>query len=231
MTPGSIAPGRVPMQSPSSAVNPSVLSTLFPSFIAQRLAPLPRCATITRPCAISGATVGRTDAMYSVREPVESVALHAAATEIARQRHDLGDRRLAAMKARVETGDLRHARQSLGHGIDCGEVVRLMERRERHQGAEVRQDLRRDDRRPRVLARRRGRRDGRRRARGRRRRSASEARRQAHRRPRVRPRSCSKRSSARRAPAPSLAENRGDDPMPSIWPRTSTFQAVASDRR
>ena len=33
--------------------------------IAHRLAPLPRCATITRPVAISGAAVGRTDAMYS----------------------------------------------------------------------------------------------------------------------------------------------------------------------
>ncbi len=57
------------MQSPSSAVNPSVLSTLFRSRIAHRLAPLPRCATMTRPCAISGATSGRTDAMYSYERP------------------------------------------------------------------------------------------------------------------------------------------------------------------
>ena len=65
MTPGSSAPGRVPMHSPSSAVKPSVLSTLLPSFSAHRLAPLPRCATITRPSAISGATSGSTEAMYS----------------------------------------------------------------------------------------------------------------------------------------------------------------------
>ena len=57
------------MQSPSSAVKPSVLSTLLPSRIAHRLAPLPRCATITRPLAISGATAGNADAMYSYDSP------------------------------------------------------------------------------------------------------------------------------------------------------------------
>ena len=69
ITPGSTAPGRVPMQMPSSAVNPSVLSTLVRFLIAHRLAPLPRCATMTRPPAISGATSGRTDAMYSYDRP------------------------------------------------------------------------------------------------------------------------------------------------------------------
>ena len=68
-TPGSSAPGRVPMQSPSSAVKPRVLSTLLPSRMAQRLAPLPRCATMTRPCAISGATWGNAPAMYSYERP------------------------------------------------------------------------------------------------------------------------------------------------------------------
>ena len=57
------------MQRPSSAVKPSVLSTLFRAFSAQRLAPLPRWATITRPSAISGATSGSTDAMYSYESP------------------------------------------------------------------------------------------------------------------------------------------------------------------
>jgi hypothetical protein len=57
------------MQSPSSAVKPSVLSTLRRFLIAHRLAPLPRCATITRPPAISGAASGKTDAMYSYESP------------------------------------------------------------------------------------------------------------------------------------------------------------------
>ena len=63
--PGSIAPGRVPMHRPSTAVKLIVVSTLFRLLRAQRLAPLPRCATMTRPSAISGATSGRTAAMYS----------------------------------------------------------------------------------------------------------------------------------------------------------------------
>ena len=50
-------------------MKPSVLSTLLPFFIAHRLAPLPRCATMTRPSAISGATSGSTDAMYSYDRP------------------------------------------------------------------------------------------------------------------------------------------------------------------
>ena len=62
-------PGRVPMHKPSSAVKPSVLSRLLPFFIAHMLAPLPRCATMTRPWAISGATDGSTDAMYSYESP------------------------------------------------------------------------------------------------------------------------------------------------------------------
>ena len=50
---------------PSSAVKPIVLSTLRPPWMAHMDAPLPRCATITRPLAISGATFGRVFAMYS----------------------------------------------------------------------------------------------------------------------------------------------------------------------
>ncbi len=38
---------------------------LLPLRSAHRLAPLPRWATITRPRAISGATSGSTEAMYS----------------------------------------------------------------------------------------------------------------------------------------------------------------------
>ena len=45
--------GRVPIASPSSAVKPMVLSTLFPPLIAHIEAPLPRWATMTRPPAIS----------------------------------------------------------------------------------------------------------------------------------------------------------------------------------
>ena len=43
-------------------VTPEVIDALH---ALEPLAPLPRCATITRPLAISGAFSGRTDAMYS----------------------------------------------------------------------------------------------------------------------------------------------------------------------
>ena len=42
---------------------------LLPPRNAQRLAPLPRCATITRPWATSGAISGSTEAMYSYDRP------------------------------------------------------------------------------------------------------------------------------------------------------------------
>ena len=66
---GIIEPGLVPMQSPSRAVKPNVLSTLLPFFSAQRLAPLPRWAMMTRPFAISGAIFGSVLAMYSQEMP------------------------------------------------------------------------------------------------------------------------------------------------------------------
>ena len=46
-----------------------VLSTLRPPFNAHIEAPLPRCATITRPAVISGATFGNVLAMYSYERP------------------------------------------------------------------------------------------------------------------------------------------------------------------
>ena len=46
-----------------------VLSTLRPPFSAHMEAPLPRCATITRPFAISGAICGKVFAIYSYERP------------------------------------------------------------------------------------------------------------------------------------------------------------------
>src|ERR1700690_12974 len=49
--PGSTSPDRVPITRPSSGVNPIEVSTLLPPRKATILAPLPRCAMITRPSA------------------------------------------------------------------------------------------------------------------------------------------------------------------------------------
>jgi hypothetical protein len=65
MTPGSRDPVRVPIGSPSTAVNPMVLATLRPLSIAHMLAPLPRCATTSLPAAHSGAIRGSAETMYS----------------------------------------------------------------------------------------------------------------------------------------------------------------------
>jgi hypothetical protein len=64
-TPASSSPQRVPMGNPSSAVNPIVVAIETRFRIAQAEQPLPRCATMTRPLAISGACSGNTEAMYS----------------------------------------------------------------------------------------------------------------------------------------------------------------------
>src|SRR5450759_799028 len=50
-SPGSTSPARVPITSPDAGVKPMLVSMLFPSRTAARLAPLPRCARITRPRA------------------------------------------------------------------------------------------------------------------------------------------------------------------------------------
>jgi len=46
-------PLRLPIIRPSSAEKPIVAATLFRPIMPQRLAPLPRWAPITRPCASS----------------------------------------------------------------------------------------------------------------------------------------------------------------------------------
>ena len=68
-TPGSRLPQRVPIIRPSSAVNPMVEATLRRPCMAHRLAPLPRCATTTRPFAAAPRWPGSTLAMYSYDRP------------------------------------------------------------------------------------------------------------------------------------------------------------------
>ena len=82
---------------------------------------------------------------------MEAVALHAPLPYVLRQRHQLCHGRLSPMEARVEAGDLGHVWQNSGNGIDGREVVRLMQRCEWHEPAQVREDLWYDDRRSRVL--------------------------------------------------------------------------------
>ena len=65
---------------------------------------------------------------------MEAVTADAFLVELLWQRVAVGDFGMAAVKGRVEAGDLRKLRLSLQQGADGAEIVRLMERRERREG-------------------------------------------------------------------------------------------------
>ena len=66
-----------------------------------------------------------------VTQAVETVAAHARLVHFVGQSEHLREFRIGAMKRRIEAGDLRHLRGALHHCTDRGEVVRLVQRRER----------------------------------------------------------------------------------------------------
>ena len=81
-----------------------------------------------------------------VGEAVKAIAPHAFVVIGARQRESVGDERMAAMESGVEAGDLRRPRKRLHRRFDPREVVRLVEGRERDQGAQARRaSLRRSE--------------------------------------------------------------------------------------
>ena len=68
-----------------------------------------------------------------IRQPVKSVAADAFLVEALRQRVAVGNFGMAAMKRRIEAGDLRKLRLSLQQRADRAKIVRLMERRKRRE--------------------------------------------------------------------------------------------------
>ena len=72
---------------------------------------------------------------------MEAVALHAGAADLPRQGNELGDRRLAAVEARVEAGHLRYAGKPVEDRLDGGQVVRLVERGQRDERPQLLEDL------------------------------------------------------------------------------------------
>ena len=80
-----------------------------------------------------------------VGEAVEAVASDALVVKAARQREDVVDEGMVAVKGGVEAGDLLHMRPGLARGEDAGDVVRLMQRRERRQLFQAAQHLVGDD--------------------------------------------------------------------------------------
>src|SRR5262249_49506892 len=66
-----------------------------------------------------------------VGQTVKAIALNTGATDFARERDQLRDGGLAAMKTGIEAGYLRHTRHSMRDCVDRGEVIRLVQRRQR----------------------------------------------------------------------------------------------------
>ena len=77
-TAGSSSPQRVPIGRPSSAEKPIVVATLRPARSAQSEAPLPRCATTTRPLGDRRRDLRQDRGDVFVGQPVKAVAAHAA---------------------------------------------------------------------------------------------------------------------------------------------------------
>ena len=75
-----------------------------------------------------------------VGEAVEAVAAHARIGELLRQREHLRERRVRPVDRGVEARDLRQLRRALEHRADRRQVVRLVQRRERHELLELRDD-------------------------------------------------------------------------------------------
>ena len=137
MTPGSSAPQRVPIASPSAGVKPIVVATLRPASIAHMLAPLPRCSTIVLAAAALASSRGSFEAGdVFVGQAVKAVALHAGIVELRRQRESLGDIWIRSMERRVEARDLGKLRRAFEQAGHRRQVVGLVEGRQRDEALE-----------------------------------------------------------------------------------------------
>ena len=66
-----------------------------------------------------------------IGQAVEAVAANALVIEPARQGEPVGELGMAAVERGIEAGDLRQVGLDCGDGADAGEIVRLMQRRQR----------------------------------------------------------------------------------------------------
>ena len=109
-----------------------MLRRLRPAAKAHMLEPLPRCSD-GRPAARGGGVVaGQGLGDVLVGQAVEAVAAHAAVGDRARQGEGLRHLRLGAMERGVEAGHLGQLGCALHQRPDRGEVVRLVQGRERN---------------------------------------------------------------------------------------------------
>ena len=113
-------------------------------------APLPRCATITRPFATSGAICGKVFDVF-VRETVKSVTPHAFGVKLMRDRIVVSDRVMGAVKRGVEAGHLWKVRKIGQKRADRRQVMRLMKRSQRNEPLQSGHDAMVDQHRPVIV--------------------------------------------------------------------------------
>ena len=75
-----------------------------------------------------------------VGEAVEAVAANALRVETFRQGEVIGNRAMTAVESRIEAGDLRQLRKARAERLHGGEIVRLMQRRQRDVALELGED-------------------------------------------------------------------------------------------
>ena len=131
ITPGSSAPQRVPIASPSTAVKPIVVATLRPASIAHMLEPLPRCSTMVLAAAALRVHARQLGGDVLVGQAVEAVSLHAGVVELGRQGESPGDVGIRPVEGRVETGHLRKVGRALQQPGYGRQIVRLLQGRQR----------------------------------------------------------------------------------------------------
>jgi hypothetical protein len=162
-TPGSSDPQRVPIGRPSTAVKPIVLATLRPADSAHMLAPLPRCSTTVRPRR-PRVELRQHRGDVLVGQAVEAVAAHARGVgEL------LGSANLRQLGLRCGGRRCRSRPPAAGPGgaraaAGSAQVVRLVQRRQRHELLQVGEHRAVDAHRARILDARRARRGARRRS-------------------------------------------------------------------
>ena len=108
-----------------------LVSMLLPSRTAAMLAPLPRCARMTRPAGCRRVAQAREFFhQVGIGQAVETVALHSLRVVAARDGKQLGNTRHGAVKRGVKTGHLRQFRMTLAERLDqldlAGQMVRVV---------------------------------------------------------------------------------------------------------
>ena len=144
-SPGSRSPERVLIGTPAVGVKLMLVSMDLPSRTAARLAPLPRWARITRPCAASGSgQAGQFFHQKRIGQPVKPVAPHPLRFVAARDRQQLGHARQVMVKSRVETGHLRQVGKAAMKRLGQQDLLRQMLGIERTEPVQLLDHFRRD---------------------------------------------------------------------------------------